>query len=61
MQDYQILLDAVRQNFADVASRYRVHEKQADICAERYKRIETIKGGRKFSQGMCYLPLTVFQ
>lgn len=42
MQDYQILLDAVRQNFADVASRYRVHEKQADICAERYKRIETI-------------------
>ena len=42
MQDYQILLDAVRQNFADVALRYRVHEKQADICAERYKRIETI-------------------
>ena len=42
MQDYQVLLDVVRQNFASVVWTHKIQEKQADIYAERYKLLETI-------------------
>ena len=42
MQDYQVLLDVVRQNFASVVWTHKIKEKQADIYAERYKLLETI-------------------
>lgn len=42
MQDYQVLLDVVRQNFASVVWTHKIQEKQADIYADRYKLLETI-------------------
>lgn len=39
--NYQILLDEVRQNFASVVWTHKVQEKQADIYAKHYKRLET--------------------
>lgn len=42
MQDYQVLLDVVRQNFASVVWTHKIQEKQADIYSERYKLLETI-------------------
>lgn len=34
MQNYQVLLDVVRQNFASVVWTHKIQEKQADIYAE---------------------------
>lgn len=42
MQDYQVLLDVVRQNFASVVWTHKIQEKQADIYSQRYKQLETI-------------------
>lgn len=42
MQDSQILLSVVRQNFASVVWTHKIQEKQADIYSERYKLLETI-------------------
>lgn len=40
--EYQIILDAVRQNFASVVWAHKVQEKQADIFLSQYRWIETI-------------------
>lgn len=42
IEDYQILLDAVRQNFASVVWTHKIQEKQTDIYSKRYKIFETI-------------------
>lgn len=42
MEEYQLLLDAVRQNFASVVWTHKIQEKQADIYADRYRKMETI-------------------
>lgn len=42
MNEYQILLDVVRQTFASVVWTHKIQEKQADIYNERYAFIETI-------------------
>lgn len=38
--EYQILLDVVRQNFASVVWTHKIQIKQADIYAIRYRRLE---------------------
>jgi len=38
---YQVLLDEVRQNFASVVWTHKIQEKQADIYAGRYTNLET--------------------
>ena len=40
--DYQVLLDLARQNFASVVWTHKVQEKQADIYAESYAKLQTI-------------------
>lgn len=40
--EYQILLDEVRQTFASVVWTHKIQEKQADIYAIQYKWLETI-------------------
>lgn len=42
MQDYQVLLDVVRENFASVVWTHKIQEKQADIYSRQYKVLETI-------------------
>lgn len=39
---YQILLDEVRQNFASAVWTHKIQEKQADIYHEKYATLETI-------------------
>ena len=41
MDEYQVLLDIVRQTFASVVWTHKIQEKQADIYNERYELIET--------------------
>jgi hypothetical protein len=40
--DYQVLLDLVRQNFASVVWTHKIQEKQADIYAEQYAKLQTV-------------------
>ena len=42
MNDYQVLCDLIRQQYASVVWTHKIQEKQADIYAERYSRLETI-------------------
>lgn len=39
--EYQILLDEVRQNFASVVWTHKIQEKQADYYRKKYTRLET--------------------
>lgn len=39
---YQLLLDVVRQNFASAVWTHKIQEKQADIYGENYSRLESI-------------------
>ena len=39
--DYQLLLDEVRQNYASVVWTHKIQEKQADIYHEQYAKLET--------------------
>lgn len=39
--NYQLLLDEVRQNYAGVVWTHKIQEKQADIYHEQYSKIET--------------------
>lgn len=41
MEQYQILLDTVRQQYASVVWSHKIQEKQADLYAEKYKTYET--------------------
>ena len=38
--EYQVLLDVVRQNYASVVWTHKIQIKQADIYATRYRRLE---------------------
>ena len=40
IEQYQKLLDLVRQNFASVVWTHKIQEKQSDIYEEKYKKIE---------------------
>ena len=42
MNEYQILLEVVKQTFGNVVWTHKIQEKQADIYNERYEFIETI-------------------
>lgn len=42
MNDYQVVCDLIRQQFASVVWTHKVQEKQADIYSERYSWLETI-------------------
>lgn len=42
LETYQTLLDVVRQIFASVVWTHKIQEKQADIFAEQYGKLETI-------------------
>lgn len=42
MNEYQILLDVVRQTFASIVWTHKIQEKQADIYNEKYALLETI-------------------
>ena len=42
VHDYQVLMDLVRQNFASVVWTHKIQEKQADIYAENYAKLQTI-------------------
>ena len=39
--EYQVLLDVVRLNYASVVWTHKIQEKQADIYAAQYKGIES--------------------
>ena len=41
MNDYQVVCDLIRQQFASVVWTHKIQEKQADIYAERYSMLET--------------------
>ena len=41
MNDYQVVCDLIRQQFASVVWTHKIQEKQADIYAERYSKLET--------------------
>lgn len=40
--EYQMLLDEVRQNYASVVWTHKIQEKQADIYHEKYAKLETV-------------------
>lgn len=40
--EYQVLLDVVRQNYASVVWTHKIQIKQADIYATRYRHLENI-------------------
>ena len=40
--EYQVLLDVVRLNYASVVWTHKIQEKQSDIYFERFKKMETI-------------------
>ena len=42
-EDYGVLESAVRQTFAGVVWSHKIQEKQADIFAKRFKRMELVK------------------
>lgn len=42
-KDYEVLESAVRQTFAGVVWSHKIQEKQADIFAKRFKRMELVK------------------
>ena len=42
-EDYGVLESAVRQTFAGVVWSHKIQEKQADILAKRFKRMELVK------------------
>jgi len=42
MEEYQVLLEMVRQTFASVVWTHKIQEKQADIYNERHEFIETV-------------------
>ena len=42
LEQYQILLDVVRQQYASVVWTHKIQEKQADIYFKSYNRLETI-------------------
>ncbi len=42
-EDYEILESTVRQTFASVVWSHKIQEKQADIFAKKFKRMETTK------------------
>ena len=41
IDQYQILLDTVRQQYASVVWTHKIQEKQADLYAEKYRKYET--------------------
>lgn len=41
MNDYQVICDLIRQQFASVVWAHKIQEKQADIYTERYLTLET--------------------
>ena len=42
MNDYQLVCDLIRQQFASVVWSHKIQEKQADIHAEKYSKLETV-------------------
>ena len=41
MNDYQVVCDLIRQQFASIVWTHKIQEKQSDIYAERYSILET--------------------
>ena len=42
MNDYQLVCDLIRQQFASVVWSHKIQEKQADIHAEKYSKLEAV-------------------
>lgn len=40
---YEMLESSVRDTFGSVVWSHKIQEKQADICSQHYKRLETMK------------------
>ena len=42
IDNYQVLEDAVRDSYGGVVWTHKIQEKQADICAVKFKKMETV-------------------